>query len=169
MVRGPLWCMGGTLLSCAGVTWKSLWSWSSPGSRPMQGSEGTNCCSTSCPTRDWMENIDLLSEEAHSEMHLLRACCSLEAKGMQRQSLFPCHVEGSRSRKITLIQGSITCKILVPYTKPQCRLLPPLSATTEPANIKWSAVSTKVLTVPRWHLLLLLLQNVTSSLGVFPS
>lgn len=93
--RSPL-MHGGTLLSCADVTWKSLCSWSSPGSRPMQGGEGTDCCCTSCPTRDWMENIDFLSEEAHSETHLLRAFFSLEANGMQRQSPFPCHVEGSR-------------------------------------------------------------------------
>lgn len=48
-----------------------------------------------------MENIDFLSEEAHSEMHLLMACYSLGAKGMQRHSPVMLRAPGIEQEDVT--------------------------------------------------------------------
>lgn len=81
-----------------------------------------------------MENIDFLSEEAHSEIYLLVACFSLGAKGMQRQSPVMLKAPGME-------QEDTTDKMLynmqdLGFLHQTTMQTPGSFVTTEPANIK---------------------------------
>lgn len=93
-----------------------------------------------------MENIDFLSEEAHSETHLLRAFFSLEAKGLQNKAPFPAMLKAPGMEQEDNTETRLYNMQDLGFLHQTTTQTP---ASTEPANIKLSSVSTKVLAVPR--------------------